>query len=417
MNPLRPARLALDLLTAEGPAALGRRALDRLAESWSRNAFAPEIDGPRDPAIPTLHVLATPPAPRLGGVQTQLVARRLRERAAGRPFALLYPWAGRYRLELERGTERAALDLGAAESGPPGSPPEPEPGAWVRAVRDAYARCGAGRVRIEGAAGLPIAGLLELASALPVTLALHDFALFCPRPHLAEEPAGTFCAYSRDFARCAACLGHHWPVTADYQPLRRRLAARLLSGVERTIFPSAFLLRTHLELFPTLDAARCRVEPPPPLARPVSGYRPQVPPRRIAFVGAAKRFKGVELFAQVVTALRHPEIEWHAFGGGDPALLRKLRAAGVLVHGYYRAGTLPARLARQRIDLALLLSIVPESYGLTLDECALARVPFLTFDLGAQGERAAGLGGSVVPLAEGAEGLAKRIAAAVSAEI
>jgi hypothetical protein len=40
----RSARLAFDLLTAEGPAALARRALDRLAESWSRNAFSRELD-------------------------------------------------------------------------------------------------------------------------------------------------------------------------------------------------------------------------------------------------------------------------------------------------------------------------------------------------------------------------------------
>lgn len=419
MNPLRFARLALDLLTAEGPAALGRRALDRLAEQTDRNSFTPAQEWPRGAAIPTLYVLATPPSPRLGGVQAQLVARRARERAAGRPFALFYPWAGRYRLELELGEERAALDLAPAPAGPIEAPPEPEAGAWVRAVRDAFARCGAKSLRIEGVAGLPLDGLLELSVSLPSTLAIHDFALFCPRPHLVEEPAGAYCHACRDLVRCAACLRQDWPVAPDFQALRRTLSARLLHGVDRAVFPSSYLLRAHRELFSTLDAARCRVEPPPLLARPVPGVpgqRPQDPPRRIAFVGAAKGFKGADLFAEVVTSLapRHPEIEWHAFGGGDPARLRKLRAAGVVVHGYYRAGTLPSLLARHRIDLALLLSIVPESYGLTLDECALARVPFLTFDLGAQAERAPALGGAVVPLAAGAPGVAERIAAAVS---
>jgi glycosyltransferase involved in cell wall biosynthesis len=415
LNPFRSARLALDLLTAEGAGALARRALDRLVEQADRNSFTPSQDWPRDAAIPTLYVLATPPSSRLGGVQAQLLARRKRERAAGRPFALFYPWAGRYRLELERGSERAALDLAPAPEGPAEAPPEPEPGPWVRAIRDAFARCGASSLRIEGVAGLPFTGLLELSAVLPVTLALHDFALFCPRAHLVEEPDGEFCRWSRDHARCAACLTQSWPVAPDYQALRRTLAARLLRGVHCVVFPSPFLLRAHLELFPTLDAVRCRVEPPPLLARPVPGYRPQDPPRRIAFVGAAKRFKGAELFAEIVASLgpRHPEIEWHAFGGGDPALLRKLRAAGVLVHGYYRAGTLPAHLARHRIDLALVLSMVPESYGLTLDECALAHVPFLTFDLGAQSERAGTLGGIVVPLAEGAAGVAAQIEAAV----
>lgn len=417
MTALRSARLALDLLTAEGPASLARRALDRMAESAERKDFPAEADWPRDPAIATLYLLATPPAPRLGGVQAQLVARRLRDRAAGRPFALLYPWNGRYRLEIERGGRRAALDLGAAEPGPSEAPPELAPGPLVRAARDAFARCGARQLRVEGAAGLPLAGLLDLSSSLPLHLALHDFALFCPRPHLAEEPNGDFCRWSRDPVRCAACLRRSWPVAEEYPRSRRSLAARLVSSVERAIFPSAFLERTHLNLFPGLEMERTRVEPPISLARRVVGSRPQAPPRRIAFVGAAKRFKGAELFADLVADLspRHPEIEWHAFGGGDTALLRKLREEGVLVHGYYRAGTLPAQLARHQIDLALLLSIVPESYGLTLDECALARVPFLTFDLGAQADRAAALGGSVVPLAEGAEGLAARIVAAATA--
>ncbi len=410
---LRPLRLALDLLTAEGPAALARRALDRRAERRDRSAFPARSDWPRDAAIPTLFISSTPPAPRLGGVQTQLIARRLRERRAGRPFALLYPFGGRYRLEIERGLERAAIDCGPAPEGPPTAPAEWERESWLRAAHAARTLSGAKKLRIEGVSGLPFDGLLELAGGRPLTLALHDFALFCPRPHLAEEPIGTFCHYSRDFARCAACLGQTWSLAADFQPLRRALAASVLATAERVVFPSKFLLQAHRELFPNLDGATWQVEPPPLLAAPVRDDLPQVPPRRIAFVGAAKRFKGVELFAQVVAELspRFPEIEWHAFGGGEPALLKRLRDLEVNVHGYYRAGTLPRRLARHRIDLALLLSIVPESYGLTLDECALARIPMLVFDLGAQAERAAAQGGAVIPLGLGAAGVAAWIAA------
>ncbi len=417
MRPFRSARLALDLLVAEGPASLARRALDRLAERLDRRAFASREEWPHGVAIPTLYVLATPPAPRLGGVQAQLVARRALERAAGRPFALLYPWAGRYRLEMEHGEERAALDLAAAPEGPNEGPPEPEKGPWVRAVRDAYARCGASRLRIEGVAGLPIEGLLELSEALPLTISLHDFALFCRRPHLTEAPDGAFCHYSRDLGRCTACLRRSWSVPTDYQAQRRTLAARLLRRAAEIIFPSHFLLRAHLDLFPTLNLRVCQVESPLHLARAASGYAPRTPPRQIAFVGSAKRFKGAELFAEVAETLGplHPEIEWHAFGGGEAALLRRFRAAGVRVHGYHRAGTLPARLARERIDLALALSIVPESFGLTLEECALARVPFLVFDLGAQRERARSLGGEVVPLSDGAAGVAARISTRVAA--
>ncbi len=422
MKALDSLRLAFALLSAEGPASVVRRTLDRLAERKERRSFAPGNDAPEGVSAPVLHVLSTPPAPRRGGVQTQLVARRLRERAAGRPFALFFPWAGRYRLEIEQGSRRTAIDLAPATPGPPLGPPEPEAGTWVRAVRDAFARTHARILRIEGTAGLPLDGLVELSTTLPLTLAIHDFALFCPRPHLAEEPTEAFCHASRDLARCLACLRRSWTVKEDFQARRRELAARLVSGVDRIVFPSEFLRRAHLELFPNFETARARVEAPSHLpaenspSRRLSRLERPRAPRRIAFVGAARRFKGAEVFSRVVAQLSadHPEIEWHAFGGGDLELLHRLRAQGVVVHGYYRAGSLPEQLARHRIDLALLLSIVPESYGLTLDECSLASVPFLTFDLGAQGERAAALGGTAVPLESDAAGIAERIAALVS---
>jgi glycosyltransferase involved in cell wall biosynthesis len=74
--------------------------------------------------------------------------------------------------------------------------------------------------------------------------------------------------------------------------------------------------------------------------------------------------------------------------------------------GYYRAGALPRLLRQHRIDLALLLSIVPESYGLTLDECWEAGVPVIAFDHGAVGERVRAQGGGMlVPLADGWRGV------------
>ncbi len=58
----------------------------------------------------------------------------------------------------------------------------------------------------------------------------------------------------------------------------------------------------------------------------------------------------------------------------------------------------------------LLLSVWPESWGLTLDESWAAGVPALLFDGGAPAERVRALGGGrVVPLAEGAAGLARAL--------
>ncbi len=77
------------------------------------------------------------------------------------------------------------------------------------------------------------------------------------------------------------------------------------------------------------------------------------------------------------------------------------------MRGYYRAGSLPRLLRRDRVDLAILPSVVPESFCLVLSECRAAGVPVLAFDSGAVGERLRNEGGGLaVPPAEGAAGMA-----------
>ena len=135
------------------------------------------------------------------------------------------------------------------------------------------------------------------------------------------------------------------------------------------------------------------------------------PVRHAALVGGVQPHKGALVFEEVVRLL--PNLRWSAYGGGDPELLMRLRRLGVRVRGYYRNGTLPDLLRRDAVDLALLLSIVPESYSLVLDECVEAGVPVVAFDLGAVADRLPRLGaGTLVPLEVGAAGIAAICSAA-----
>ena len=104
----------------------------------------------------------------------------------------------------------------------------------------------------------------------------------------------------------------------------------------------------------------------------------------MALVGGVQAHKGALVFEEVVRRLE----------GEDSALdrLRRRRcgAAGPAAPAAAGAGPRllperhpPALLRRDGVDLALLLSIVPESYSLVLDECAAAGVPVVAFDLGA----------------------------------
>lgn len=407
MSALKKLGVAWRVLRTEGLLSVRDRTADRIAEARRRRSFtsAPSSWRPASP-VPVLTLSAAAPAPRLGGVQAQLL-RRI-ENEAERSTALLYPEAGRWRLEVETGGERRAMSF-------PGNPPSPialEDAAFEGAVREAVRIVGAGTVHAEGLAGLPPVSLLRLRpEGLDLTLSLHDFAPFCPRPHLLEHPHLRFCWYSRDLARCGNCLRQDWPIEDDFQRERRQIEAELLATASSLTFPSEFLQRTYMELFPGLSPERQRVVAPAGAEVAPLPHRQPRPVRHVALVGGVQVHKGALVFEGVVRRMEGEGLRWTAYGGGDADLLARLRRLPrVRVRGYYRNGTLPHLLRRDKIDLALLLSIVPETYSLVLDECVAAGVPVLAFDLGAVSDRLPRLrAGRLVPLEEGAEGVVRAL--------
>jgi glycosyltransferase involved in cell wall biosynthesis len=403
---LRAMTTALRVLRAEGTAAARDRLLDRIADARRDRSYAPvaEAELARFQS-PVLNLLATPPSPRFGGVPTQLLAR-LRFEAKARPLALFHPTGRGYRLEVTRDGRRGRFDL----SGPALDPTALADAAFEEAVFSAAQRVGAAVLHPEGVAGLPLGSLVRLrARGLKLVLSLHDFALYCPRPHLVEEPAQRFCDYCRDPERCRRCLAVDWNLPAAFQARRRAVAAELLASAEAIVYPSPFLRDQHATLFGPLDGSRQHVIepavdpvslPPPPPPRPL---------RHIAYVGAVHAHKGALVFEEVVKDLASiPGLRFTVFGGGDPVILKRLRRLPrVAVRGYYRAGSLQGLLRREGVDVALLLSIWPEAYGITLDECRAAGVPVVAFAHGAMGERVAREGGGrVVPAERGAAGIA-----------
>ena len=368
-------RTAWRVLGAEGAAAVRDRVRDRSAEAMRRRSYAPMPAGwrPEEP-IPVLLITSTPPAPWLGGVPSQL-RTRLEAEARARSIALLYPpgpTGGAWRLEVRSGAERWFLEF---------------PAPFEAAVRQAAERVGARAVHAEGLAGLPAASLLQLSrEGMALLLSLHDFAALAPFPH-------------------------EWPL-GDHEE-RRALAAELLTEAAAVIFPSDFLRRFHAERLPGADRAAGRWHVlEPPIASTVALPRPPARlVRHVAFVGSVLPHKGSLVFLEVVRRLKDAGLRWSAYGGGDAETLRALRRLGVRVRGYYRSGSLPALLQRDGVDLALLLSTWPEAHNLVLSECVVAGVPVVGFALGAPAERVPRLeAGRLVPLEQGAEGIAAAIA-------
>ena len=420
------ARLAWDLLRAEGARGLAERLAERigaLKERLEERSVRPEQLAREAGPVPVLDVLATPFAPRFGGVPVQLGARRAEE-ARLRPTALLAPESGSWTLRATRGGEALRARLG-----PVTAAADPSVGLREGAepVLEAARLVGAGIVNVEGVSGWPPAALGDLAgTSLRLVVSLHDFALCCPRPNLVELPRVRFCGFSRDAGRCRACLAATWSLPEGHLEGWRRDAKALLAAADAVVYPSEYLRRQHAVLFPGVRAGIERVLAPPApgdhAAGPVAATRHLAcgEAARVAFVGASRPHQGALVFEELVrswTAASRP-VRWSILGSGEPALARRARAWGIRVEGHYRAGSLARRLREEEVDVALLLSIWPETFGLTLSECRSAGVPVVAFAHGAIAERvAADGGGLLVPPEDGAAGVGEVLESLLSGTI
>jgi glycosyltransferase involved in cell wall biosynthesis len=326
---------------------------------------------------------------------------RLAEEKKLRTVALAYPKDGSWWLEIS-GTSVAGIFAIGGEA----------------LVADLIQRTanliGSSVVHIESLAGLPLNLVGDLEDRnLSVVLSIHDFTLFCRRPHLTDSATGEFCEYCQDPDRCDACLQGVDPKQNTTQADYRRMGAGAYKNATLVIFPSAFLQRQHQALFPGLRGPGGDVVIAPASSRPVSSVSLPPVPSRLAFVGGVYSHKGGALIVPALKRVRkdHSKAVGFVYGNGETALFRQLRRTkGIRIRGYYRQGGLPVLLKRDRISVAVFPSIWPEAYALVVDECLSVGVPVVAFDHGAVGDRLkAWNAGDLVPLREGASGLAESI--------
>jgi glycosyltransferase involved in cell wall biosynthesis len=396
--------LVLQLLRNEGWRAVRDRAAERMSERY-RSAGLSKLDL-ADQSLappPVLNLSPLAMAPRRGGAQIQLLDRLLEE-AKLRPVALLYPTGATWRCERYHLSSH-------------GYSPVPRQQQLADLVAATAQQVRTDIVHIECLAGTPLELAPQLqARGLKVVLSLHDFSLLCRRPHLLEQPAGRFCGISTDHERCRRCLQADSSSTDTDQAAYRQTGAAALASAAAVIYPSDYLRSGYQQWLNQTDRQQYH-QVIPPATRAVSHEQVRSRPGQIAFVGGIKQVKGGALVRKVYEQVKVavPHLRAVAFGEVEPELAAQLRRCrGIKVRGYYRSGQLPKLLQRHRVALAVLPSIVPESYCLVVDECLRAGVPVVAFDHGAVGERLKRLeAGLTVPLEEGAEGMTRAVISAL----
>ena len=241
----------------------------------------------------------------------------------------------------------------------------------------------------------------ELGCAYDVTG--HDYSYFCPRIDLIDERR-QYCGEPA-VEICERCINLSQPHPQLQEAFRDRgglsewlrLHGALLSGARRVFAPShdvAARMKRHLPGVEYTVRYHPEAARSVPIRQPVAGGTV-----RVAVIGAIGPNKGYDLLLGCARdALKHGlPIEFNLFGYSEDEMpLRQL--ANVRLLGEYAREDLPRLIAENPCDVALFLSIWPETYCYALsDAYALGLYP-IALGFGALAERiAASRVGALLP--------------------
>lgn len=242
-----------------------------------------------------------------------------------------------------------------------------------------------------------VLGLIE-GLRLPYDVHVHDYGLLCGRVALVG-PTQRYCG-EPDTVRCEACVadaGNLIDEDISVAALRQR-SARLLAGARHVFVPS--------------DDAAIRVHRHFPATQPVAvpheddaGF-PEPPPVapstrcRVCVVGAIGIHKGYQVVLDCARDAAERSLPLEFVVVGHTIDDSRLMATGrVFVTGAFAAPEAVSLIKAQKASLAMLPSIFPETWSLSLGEAWRAGLRVAAFDIGAQAERIRRTGrGFLLPL-------------------
>lgn len=248
--------------------------------------------------------------------------------------------------------------------------------------------------------------LLRIAKACGagVVFSAHDFWLVSSRYNLLdqsfrydEEQAKSVIAYD-------IILKNSENVEYGGEQTRRAFIATMLHSVDVFLFGTEHSHALISDVYPLLKRKTCAVLgiPSPESTLPVArkAYEPLNGKKLgIAVVGNFLRTKGADTILNLIEIAHPDHFQFHIFGAVHPEykqVLENLKCPNVTVHGQYSmGGTEILKMA----DVALNLSIWPETYCISLSEAwQNGLIPIVT-DVGALHDRVQdGVNGFVVPL-------------------
>lgn len=231
-----------------------------------------------------------------------------------------------------------------------------------------------------------------LRTGLPTALVCHDYYPFCPALNITFKTLCTSCD-SQALRECTEHNPHHrffrHVPPANWMELRTAFAQTLRERNIPLLAPSPSVVNHYRDLQPELETA-FRVVPhgSRKLIRAAAGPQTNGSKRlRVMVLGILSINKGRDLIREIAEELTGFADLFLVGAGPDGRGFAGL--TGVTVIERYNRDDLPAMVAEIAPDLALLPSVVPETFSYTLQELFDLGVPALATRLGSFGDRIA----------------------------
>lgn len=243
---------------------------------------------------------------------------------------------------------------------------------------------------------------------IPYTVMLHDYTAICPQINLTD--ASNFYCGEKGISSCETCLAAK---ATPSRQIHRRSAypqkddayldisivgwrdsyRRLLLGAAQVVAPSRDVADRFGRHIPELAVEVVpHREDLPRLAEPLAATYTGKTPLRVVVIGAIGPHKGSAVLKALASEARDSgrSIEYVVLGyTDDDASFHRL--SNVKITGVYQEVSVYDMIRELQCHVALLPSVWPETFSYTLSIASAAGLPTVVFDLGAQGERAAGL--------------------------
>ena len=211
---------------------------------------------------------------------------------------------------------------------------------------------------------------------------LHDLYMICPSINMVYKDKYCEKDASKD---CEKCLKMRYGVNSNILANWQKTCKGVLQKFDKIIVPSENTKKLFENVYGDLNIEA--------VEHGVTVIETKVPEKalvsnnfNVAFVGAMAIHKGSNILKDLVRKNKGTNIKIHLFGKAfDKELIKS--NSNYINHGPYKRGELPQLLIDNNIDLVCIFSTWPETYSYTLTESYMAKVPILSFNIGAVGDR------------------------------